>query len=189
MNEKDKKVSVIKYAEDDKLSVRVLLFMRIPPLVAGLLLGIGLSFLTSRFEEVIAVSPQVAFFIPFVVYMADAVGTQTQNIYIRGLRSGKAKFKKYLLKETALGIILGFFCGAVSWMAVWLWFDGLKLANAVGLSMFSAITIAPLIALIVAELLQLEHRDPAVGAGPITTVIQDSISVAIYGIIATMMLL
>jgi magnesium transporter len=93
------------------------------------------------------------------------------------------------LKGTALGIILGTFCGAVSWFAVWAWFDGVRLANAVGLSMFVAIMLAPLVALLVAELLELERRDPAVGAGPITTVIQDGISVAIYGIIATMLIL
>ena len=179
----------IKYADDDTESVRFLLRLRIPSLAVGLLLGLVLSFVTSRFEEVLAANISVAFFIPFVVYLAAAVGAQTQSIYVRDLKTGKASFRKYLFKEGALGIILGAIFGLVTAFIIGLWFGSKELAMAVALSTFGAVALAPLIALVVTEILQLEHTDPAVGAGPIATVIQDTVSVLIYGLIASAIIL
>ena len=70
----------IQYADDGVTPVKRLVEMRVPSLMVGLVLGIVLSFITSRFENVLSENIKVAFFIPFIVYMADAVGTQTQNI-------------------------------------------------------------------------------------------------------------
>jgi len=179
----------IKYVDDDLYSVRVLALMRIPPLILGLVLGFVLSFVTSGFKELLEKDVQIVFFIPFVVYMADAVGTQTQTIYVRDLIRGKARFLTYLLKETGLGLILGSLFGMVSFVIVSLWLKSFSLALAVGVSTLAAVGSAPLVALIVTELLELEHKDPAIGAGPIATVVQDSISVVVYGVIASALLL
>lgn len=179
----------IQYADDDVTPVRRLVEMRIPSLLIGFVLGIFLSFITSRFEEVLARDVKIAFFIPFIVYMADAVGTQTQNIYTRDLRTGQASFKIYFVKETLLGIILGILASIISAVIIMLWFHSTDLALAVALGMLAAVSSAPLIALIVTELLQLEHTDPAVGAGPIATIIQDTVSIVIYGFIASAIVL
>lgn len=179
----------IQYAEDEMTPIRRLLLMRFPSLAVGLILGLFLSFITSRFEEVIIQNVSVAFFLPFIVYLADAVGQQTQNIYVRDLREGKARFKVYLVKETLIGLILGFVFSLVTATFVLMWFQSSELAIAVSCAVFGAIVTAPIIALIVAEILELEHKDPAVGTGPIATVIQDVISIVIYGIIASSILL
>lgn len=181
--------SNIQYADDDKESVGLLLRLRLPSLFIGLVLGMVLSLVTSTFEEVLQRNIHVAFFIPFIVYLADAVGTQTQNIYTRDLRTGKANFKKYLLKESALGVILGLVFSVLTVPITLLWFKSTELATAVSLATLGAIATAPLIALIVTELLELEHTDPAVGAGPLATVIQDTVSVLIYGLIASAVIL
>ena len=130
----DPKQKII-YADDDTYSVRALAWMRLPSLFVGLLLGVALSFVTSRFETVLTQHIEVAFFIPLVVYMASAVGNQTQSIYVRDLRTGRAKFKNYLLKESMLGLILGAVFGLASWLLVMIWFDFARLAVAVGLAM------------------------------------------------------
>ncbi len=182
-------VKRIRYADDDLLSVGVLVRLRAPSLVVGLVLGVLLSFVTSRFEQVLSEKIEVAYFIPFVVYIADSVGTQTQNIYARDLRSGNTSFKNYLFKETLIGLLFGALFGASIGLLVMLWFGHWELASAVGLSTFVAISFAPLVALAITELLQLERSDPAVGAGPIATVIQDTLSVLIYGIIASWIVL
>jgi len=178
----------ITYAEDETKSVAQLVRIRLPSIAIGLLLGLGLSFVTSRFEEVLSRNVQVAFFIPLVVYLADAIGTQTQSIYTRDLRSGKASFKQYLGKEIGLGLIFGATCSILSTPVTLVWFGSSQLTLAVGLALFFAVALAPLVALLVTEVLQLEHSDPAVGAGPIATVIQDTLSVVIFGFIATVIL-
>lgn len=177
------------YADDDKESVKQLLQLRIPSLAIGLAFGLVLSFAVSQFEEVLSKNISVAFFIPFIVYLAAAVGNQTGSIFTRDLKSGRANFHTYLLKEAAVGILLGVLFAFVSAPVVFLWFESIGLALAVSLSIFCAVASAPLIALVVTELLQLEHKDPAVGAGPIATVIQDTVSVLIYGLIASAILL
>lgn len=177
------------YADDDKLSVISLLRMRLPSLGLGMLLGVGLSFVTSRFEEVISRSVEVAFFIPFVVYMAAALGSQTQSIYSRDLKSGHSQFLTYLVKETLVGLVIGAIMGVISFLIVFIWLESSVLATAVGLSMIGALSAAPLIAVLVTEAIQLEHKDPAVSSGPIATVIQDMASVIIYGLITSAIVL
>lgn len=177
------------YADDDILPVRRLVRMRIPSLMIGLLLGISLSFVTSRFEELLATNIEFAFFIPFVVYIAAAVGSQTQNIYARDLKSGHANFKKYLIKEMLIGLTLGTISSLAIATIISIWFDSLDLTFAVSMATFGAISLAPLIALLVTHFFKLEHSDPAVGAGPISTVIQDVISVLIYGLVASWIVL
>jgi len=163
--------------------------MRMPALLVGLLLGFVLSFMTSVFEELLTTNVQTVFFLPFIVYMADAVGTQSQTIYVRDLGRGKAKFLTYLLKETALGIILGSVFGVISFVVVSLWLGSAELAIAVAIAVLAAIGTAPVVAIIVTEVLELEHKDPALGAGPIATVIQDAISVLVFGAVASAFLL
>ncbi len=177
------------YADDDTESVKKLVRLRLPSILVGLFLGVVLAVVFSTFEDVLAKDIRIAFFVPFVVYIAAAVGSQTQSIFSRDLRSRKAKFKNYLLKEAGVGIILGSISGILSGIAAYIWFQDSMLAMVVGISMFIAVAIAPHTALIVTKLVQMEHLDPAVGAGPIATVIQDTLSVLIYGITASIILL
>lgn len=183
---KNKKILLI---DDDLYTVRRLAWMRAPSLIIGLVMGFALSFVTSRFEQVLEKNISVAFFIPFIVYMADAVGTQTQAIYTRDLGNGTAKFSTYLFKESGLGIIMGIFFGCVTFLIITTWFQSMMLATAVSLATFFAISTAPIVAILVTEVLQLEHQDPAIGAGPIATVIQDAVSILVYGAIASWILL
>lgn len=177
------------YADDDYESIGVLIKLRAPALVIGLLLGIGISFVTSSFEEVLSKNVQVAFFLPFVVYIADAIGTQTEAIYSRDLRTGKAKFSNYLRKELALGIIFGVIFGIISGAITLLWLHDNLLSLSVSIASVLAITTAPLVAILVAHTFQALHKDPAAGTGPIATVIQDMLSVIIYGLVASIIIL
>lgn len=177
------------YADDDYESIRTLLKVRTPSLVIGLVLGIGISLLTSRFEEVLARHVQVAFFLPFIIYIADAIGTQTEAIYSRDLKTGKAKFINYFRKELLLGIIYGIAFGLVSGGVVFLWLRNNLLALSVATSTCLAIAVAPLVALFVTHLFQSMHEDPAAGSGPIATVIQDMTSIVIYGIVSSVIIL
>lgn len=186
MNNKKQKIV---YADDDYESIFMLLRLRAPSLAIGLILGIGISFVVSGFEKVLAHNVQVAFFLPFVIYIADAIGAQTGSIYARDLRSGKAKFSNYFHKELTLGIIFGVAFGAIAGGITWLWLDNDLLALSVGTATGLAIAIAPIMALSITQVFQFLHKDPAAGSGPIATVIQDMTSVVIYGLVSSMILL
>ncbi len=184
----NKKEKII-YADDNYEPIHTLFKLRLPALVIWLILGIGISFVTSRFEAVLEKNVQVAFFLPFIVYIADAIGTQTETIYSRNLKTGKAKFGHYLHKETVLGIVFGILFGLISGAIALVRLHNELLAISVGIATFSAIAIAPIVALIVTHIFQRLHRDPAASSGPVTTVIQDMTSVIIYGVVCSLIIL
>lgn len=182
-------MSKIIYADDDYEPVKTLFRLRAPALFLGLVLGFGVSFVTSSFEKVLSSNIEIAFFLPFIIYIADAVGAQTGAIYSRNLSDGKANFGRYLRKEFTLGIIFGAVFGLISGLISYLWFGENLLSISVALGTFFAILFAPVMAIVVTHTFQLLHKDPAAGSSPIATVIQDMTSVVVFGLICSIILL
>ncbi|MGN7155022.1 magnesium transporter [Dietzia cercidiphylli] len=121
----------------------------------------------------------IAFFVPGVVYLADAVGTQTEALVIRGLAVG-VRIRRIALREVFTGLILGIILGLAALVLVGtIWHDR-DVALAVGISIFAASSIAAAIALVLPWLFDRMGKDPAFGSGPQATVIQDLLTVAIY---------
>ena len=65
----------------------------------------------------------VAFFIPGIVYLADAVGTQTETVVVRGLSLG-ISMRRMVGRELLAGLLIGVALAAVALPLVWLrWSD------------------------------------------------------------------
>lgn len=158
---------------------------RLPWLIVGLLGGLIASFMVSRFQFLLEAKLELAFFIPVIVYLSDSVGEQTETIYIRNLSTFKDNFYKYLAKELLVGGYLGVILGLATSTVAYLWLRSMETALTVGLAMFVNVTIAPVVAIIIPEILFKEHADPALGAGPLTTVVQDFVSLLIYFSVAS----
>ncbi|MBI4100942.1 magnesium transporter [Candidatus Microgenomates bacterium] len=172
-------------ADDATEQVGLLLRLRLPWLIVGLMIGTVITFVISRFEKVLSEQLSLAFFIPIIVYMSDAVGTQTETIYVRNLSHQQAKFSIYFIKELTLGLVIGAISGGLVGVVAWVWLGSPSVAATVALAMWASITVAAIFALFVPTLLhKVAHVDPAVGAGPFTTVLQDLISLLIYFLIA-----
>lgn len=161
---------------------------RMPWLLMGLVGGWLAAGVASLFEAALEREIVLAFFLPLVVYMADAVGTQTETVLVRALAYGKVPLGPQLLREGLLGLLIG---GAIGGMAAagLLIFDGRGLlAAVVGLTL----AVTALVATLMASLLPLGFvrmgADPALASGPIATVLQDILSVAVYLSIATALL-
>jgi magnesium transporter len=130
----------------------------------------------------------VAFFVPAIVYLADAIGTQTEAITVRGLSLSHARIGTMLAGELRTGLVMGALLGAVAGGAAWLMVDNARLALGVGLSVFVASAIATTIGLALPWLLDRLGRDPAYGSGPLATIIQDLLSVAVYLLVVSALL-
>lgn len=177
------------FLEDDAKEKEVLLIEhRLPWLVVGMFGGIAATFLSAHFEDLLAKNIQLAFFIPIIVYMADAIGTQTQTVYVRNMGIRRHLFHRYIFKELILGLLLGLLFGTIIGLVSYLWFHEFETSLTIGLAMFATMSTAPILALIVPEIIRKYHKDPAVGAGPFTTVLQDLFSLFIYFFIATIIL-
>lgn len=183
-----KNVSSPVLEDDAKEKVSLLLKHRLPWLLIGLMGGIVTTFISSRFEVLLEKNLHLAFFIPVIVYMADAVGTQTESVYVRNLGREKVSFLTYFIKESILGVLLGVLFGVIIGITAFLWLQDMQVALTVGLSMLTTVAIAPLFALLVPAFFQRQHTDPALMAGPFTTIIQDILSLLIYLLIATLII-
>lgn len=167
------------------LSARSLFLRRVPWLIIGLVGGIGAAMIIELFETTIELHVLIAAFIPAVVYIADAVGTQTQTLFIRSMAvEQKFSLSKYVLRESRIGLLLATSLGALGGLFVCLrWRE-----NAIGLiiasSFFFAILIAVAVAMFLPWIFTKLKKDPAVASGPFASVLRDLTTLIIYFTIA-----
>ena len=57
---------------------------RLPWLVVGLGGSMLATLIVANFETVLTAKPELAFFVPGLVYLADAIGTQSEAVAVRG---------------------------------------------------------------------------------------------------------
>ena len=175
-----------KYIEEDVMreSVDHLIEDRIPWLFVGFLGGLLTTVIVSRYESMLTADVRLAFFIPIIVYLSDAIGTQTETIYVRELSERKINFWKYILKESMIGLGLGVLCAVLLGSFAAYWLTSYAIGLTIGLTMLINLTLAPILAVLIPSILYKEHADPALGAGPVATIIQDLISLLVYFLIA-----
>jgi magnesium transporter len=158
---------------------------RLPWLLLGLGGALLAADLVGSFETHLQLNVMVAFFIPGIVYLADAVGTQTETVVVRGLSLG-VPMRRMLGQELLAGVLIGMALAAVALPFVWWrWNDG-NLALSVGASVFAACSTATLAAMMLPWLFDAFALDPAFGSGPLATVVQDLLSIWIYLSITTL---
>jgi magnesium transporter len=155
------------------------LWHRLPWLAVGLIGAMISAALLAGIEAEISANLAVAYFIPGIVYLADAVGTQTETLAIRGLSVGVG-IGKVARREATTGFLVGVILAAVMFPTIsWLWHD-VAVAAAVSLAVLAASTVATLVAMALPYLLHRLGYDPAFGSGPVATVIQDLLSIVLY---------
>lgn len=163
------------------------LWHRLPWLFIGLLGALLAAGIVGRFEHTLGQMVLLAAFVPGIVYFADAVGTQTETVVVRGLSLGIG-VRQMLARETVTGVVIGAATAVVAYAIVRIIWQEDLLALIVALSLFAACSVATVVALALPVALNRLRVDPAFAAGPLATVIQDLLSLLIYFSIATALL-
>lgn len=153
---------------------------RLPWLLVGALLSTAMTGLMTAFEADLQRNVMIAFFLPALVYLADAIGTQTETIAVRGLSTKTRPLAWILLLEVAAGALIGATLGLLAFCGIWVAFSSTTLATGVALSLFAAGTVASSIGLLLPWALSRLGLDPAFGSGPVATVLQDGLTILIY---------
>jgi magnesium transporter len=161
---------------------------RLPWLLVGMAGSAIATAMMARFETALAAHIAIAFFIPAIVYLADAVGTQSEAIAVRGLSLSGASLFPVLAEELATGILIGITLGSLAYPLVWLGFGSNALAATVAIALIVASSVATTIGLLLPALFARLGYDPALGSGPIATVVQDVLSLLIYFLVASVLL-
>ena len=153
---------------------------RLPWLLIGLLGSVAATWLMATFEQALEARLEVAFFIPAVVYLADAIGTQTEAVAVRGLTFSNSPLSQLLAGELLTGLGIGLILAALIFPLVWIVFSDRALASAVAFAVVVAGVCASAIGLLLPWMLSRLNLDPAFGSGPVATILQDLLSLMAY---------
>jgi magnesium transporter len=158
---------------------------RLPWLLIGLFGGALGAVIVSRFQEALATELLLAAFIPPLVYLTDAVGTQSEMLFVHSA-SHREKFSlaAYLKKEVQASAILAFVLGVLLSAVAYFWFHSLTVAITVGVALLLSVIFASIIAVCLPWVLLKLKRDPAVASGPFVTIFSDLLTITIYFFIA-----
>ena len=160
---------------------------RLPWLLVGLIGSIVAIWVVSRFEKALEARVAIAFFVPGLVYLADAMGTQTETVAVRGLSFSHAPLRVLLAGELKAGLLIGLILGGLIFPVIWLVFGDVRLALAVALALLAAGGVSTSIGLVLPWLLSQIGQDPAFGSGPVATIVQDVLSLVIYFMIISLL--
>jgi magnesium transporter len=153
---------------------------RLPWLLVGLAGSAAATAAMAAFESTLSANIAVAFFVPGIVYLADAIGTQTEAIAVRRLSLTRAGIARLLAGELRTGLLLGATLALLSFFPVWLLLGDARLAGAVATAVLAAGAMAAGLGLLLPWWIARSGRDPAFGSGPLATVIQDVLSLLVY---------
>lgn len=144
------------------------------------------ALVVGAFEEQLRTQVLLAFFIPAVVYMADAVGTQTETVVIRGMSLG-VPIRAIFVRELVTGLVIGSLLGLLFYVFAAVFWGDEPVAAAVAISLGISCSIATVVAMALPYGLDRLGRDPAFGSGPLATVVQDLLSIIVYFAVATLL--
>jgi magnesium transporter len=160
---------------------------RLPWLLVGLAGSFLATWVVSRYEETLNREVMVAFFMPAIVYLADAIGTQSEAIAVRGFSMNHVPLRRSIVGEIQTGFLIGSILGLLSLPFVLIGFGSQRLALAVAVSIFAAGGVATSIGILLPWGLERLGRDPAFGSGPVATIIQDVLSLLIYFLVVQLL--
>ncbi|MBU1202828.1 magnesium transporter [Patescibacteria group bacterium] len=171
------------------LSMLVSLKHRLPWLIIGLLGGILAAQIIGLFEHTLSENIILASFIPLVVYMASAVGTQVGFFIIRDLAiNPKLNFFIYTIKQFRVIFFIGVVVSILIFIVTLVFYSNISVAFVLALAMFLAILSSIITGLFIPYAFSRLRFDPANASGPIATIIQDLTSVTIYLLVAKWLL-
>lgn len=168
-------------ASEERVARR--LWHRLPWLLVGLVGALLSAGIVGAFEEQLQRQVLIAFFVPGVVYLADAVGVQTVTLIVRGLSVG-VSVRRVAFREVVTGGLIGILLAAIVFPVVLVTWGNAEVAAAVALALLAASSVAAGVAMALPWAFNRLGKDPAYGSGPLATVVQDMLSIVIYLVIA-----
>ena len=162
---------------------------RMPWLIFGLLASSLITLVMVGFEQTLSENVAAAFFVPALVYIAGAIGTQAVSVSVRTLSMQDVSIGPLLRGEMIIGLWIGSVLGVLAGGAVMTVFGQPPLAVAVGLAVLGGGAVSALAGFALPWTFMRLGYDPALGSGPICTIVQDAASLALYFLLVTVLVL
>lgn len=152
-------------------------------IVVNIFAGAGIAY----FEETIAATVALVFFLPLLIDSAGNAGSQAATLIVRALATGDVQIRDWLFmlgKELGVSVLLGATMAlGVSVLGVVR--GGMDVAVVVSMTMVLVVIVGSLIGLSMPFLLSKLKLDPATASAPLITSIADISGVMIYFSLAT----
>lgn len=161
---------------------------RSPWILVAVVAGILMVLIGHGFEEQLAGRIELVFFVPMIVYMSDAIGTETLALVVRALATDHMHVRRIFLKELSVGLSLGATGGIPMGLIAYGWFGQWQLGLTVASAMIVNGAVAVLLGMLVPVSFAKLGRDPAVGTEEIGTALSDIVSILIYLAVASLIL-
>jgi magnesium transporter len=182
--------SHLKYEGTMDVPVLTSVWHRLPWLMIGLfgiILGAGFM---GFFEEQLKQYMILAFFVPAIVYLSAALGSQHVTVCVRDLASGQNDFNRlaYMARQSAIALFLGLLMSAATYLIVLIFWGEAYIGLVISIALFVSAMLTNITSLGTTLLIDKLGKDPALGSGPFSTVVSDVSSIIIYMLIASAML-
>jgi magnesium transporter len=162
---------------------------RLPWLLVGLAGGVFAAGVVSAFHASLEAQIVLASFIPVVVYIADAVGSQSQTVFIRSMTlDTKLDVMRYATREARVSLMLAGALALILAAVGFVWMNSPFIGTVLGLSIFSTVLVSTAVALFLPCFFSKLKFDPAVASGPFATIVRDITNLFIYFTIASSMI-
>lgn len=179
----------IKEIESLQTPASKLVKARLPSLFIGLLGGLVAAAIISNFESFLNEYIILASFIPVIVYLSDAIGTQSQTLVIRMIAlEPNFSLRRYMFREIKIGSFLGLIFAVSLFVAVSLGWGHYDLGIVIGSSIFLSMIFQTFFSTYISIIFNKFGVDPAIATGPIATIISDITTVVVYFGIAVSLL-
>ncbi|MDL2226325.1 magnesium transporter [Deltaproteobacteria bacterium OttesenSCG-928-M10] len=160
-----------------------------------LLFNLGGGFITSAiltyfevsFSNILVLVP----FVPMIMGLSGAVGSQSATITVRGLAMGRiteGKIWLNILREIRISSIIAATLGTIIALGSGLIHSAVRLGAAVGVSIVTAIVVSTALGAVIPLFFKAMKIDPALASGPVVTSTNDVVSLIIYMCIGTAIL-
>ena len=168
----------------------VLFRSRIGWLFGLVLVNLLSSGVIAAYEEVLAASVALAFFIPLIIDTGGNAGSQSAMLMIRSISTGEIRMVEWFrvfAREILIGLSIGIVLGIVG-MALGSFRGGVQVGTVVLLTMVTMIVATNLIGVVLPFVLIRFKLDPAIASGPLITSIADAVGLIIYFSYAVMVI-
>ncbi len=155
---------------------------RIPWLMALILVNLTASSVIAVYEETLASTLVLTFFIPMLMGSGGNTGAQAAMLMVRALAIEDVKVSQWLntaWKELAVGSTLGLTMGIGAGCIGYAW-GGIVVGVGVGLAMIAVVVVSNLLGVLFPVLLTKVGIDPAVASSPMVTSTTDVTSLILY---------
>jgi magnesium transporter len=164
---------------------------RLPWLLVCLLGTLASGSMIDLFDGVLSRVGTLMLFIPAIMGMGGNTGIQASTVTVRSLATGQLKatgVAQTVLRELRIALLMGAALGALVLAVGQLWTGIPMIGACVGLAMFCAVVFSAVLGALIPLLFRAVGVDPAVASGPLITTLNDTVALAIYFTVATVLL-